>query len=195
MKFKKIGIKLNKYSEKRTVALGAISEKINQISEFFEKISEFENLILNNIYDEYLNLIRTRDNRTKIEKIGGPSLYINDYFLKSVNALELIMQETIQEWDYLNEDLTVEDIKFKVNKLKEIKAFLCKNWENDPFIMGVCELLNAFAHFKVYELVILETSLDKIELLLSFRNEIIEVTSSENVSEAIKKQNLSIDDL
>ena len=197
MKFKEISVKLDNrvYTEKQAAALKKISGKLNNISRFFERIAEFENLILKNIYVEYLNLIRLRESRTEIEKIGGAEVYINDYFLKSVNAIKNQLSATIEEWDSSNEDLTVEDIKVRIEKLKEIKARLGDQCKEKTPIGSICDILDSFAHFKIYKIIILDTILDKIELLLSFKNEMIEIVDSGNITKTIKDQDLSIDDL
>ena len=199
MRFKNISInngsKGSVYNKKQKEVLETISEKMNSIGLFFDKIAEVENLILKNIYADYINLIRIRENREEIEKIGGAEMYLKDYFLKTVNDIEEGVSVSIETWNTENKDFTTDIIKEKIEKIKQLKLSIKEKCKHESFIKNICEILDMFGHFKIYKIFCLHSTLDRIELLISFKDELIETVESDNIVETIKNKKLSIDDL
>lgn len=202
MRFKEISIdnlsSSSNYSKEQGKALKSISKKINEIGSFFDLVIEFENLFIKNIYSDYLNLIKIRENRSEIEKIGDAKLYINDYFIPSVEAIENKIQASILEWDSIHEDDNFDSMKERMEKLKLIKRNfkeVCDNCEENLFVLNICNIIDLFANFKIYRIICLDSNLERIEQLLKFKNDLMTITKSGDIVKEIKSSPVSIDDL
>jgi len=196
MRFKEISVHNRSesgYSKSQGDSIRKISKKINEIGQFFDKIVELENLLLKNVYNEYLGLINIRENREEIEKIGGRESYINDYFIKATDKVNNMVDISISEWNDANEKFPISAIQEKIDKLKIIKMSLC-NSDNSQFNC-VCDVINLFGNFKIYKVICQSSKLERIELLLSFKDMLINMVENGNASEEIKKSAVSIDDL
>jgi len=144
-----------------------------------------------------LFLIKIRENRTEIEKVGGAKVYINEYFLPTVEKIEDQIRLTISEWDSLNENFKFSDMKLRIEKLKFIKSKIkdeCNNCK-DGVMADICQIIDQFAHFKIYKLANFTSKLDKVEYLLKFKDDLVSVVGSEDPVKEIKKRVVSIDDL
>lgn len=184
---------MTRYLDDQNKALEEIEEKLNEMFTFFKKVANLETFVIENIYEEYLNLIKVRENRSNLEKTEGTRNYINDYFLKAAFDIEDKLEKTLERWDNDNEDYSIDNIKESILKLKDIKYKISNGNLPDHFVECNKGALNFFANFKIYKMITLDSTLDKIELLLSFKDELI--TENENTNIKIKEKKLSIDDL
>ena len=198
MRFKEISIEAttdNNYSSSQQIALENIASKLNSVGKFFDKVAEFENLILKNIYNEYIHLVKIRENRTEIEKIGGVDLYISEYFLKSVHSIENKIKLSIEEWNSNNEEFNTESIKNKIEIIKEVKKKIGNDCKEKMLASPICAILDLFDNFKIHKIICMESTLDKIELLISFKSELIRITNSDDIVKTFKEKQISIDDI
>lgn len=199
MRFKEISIddvvSTSNYTTEQGRALKNISKKINLIGEFFDQLAKLENFVIKSFYTDYINLIKIRENRSEIEKIGGSEVYINDYFLPAAKKLNDRINIAISEWNAINQTWSLDIMHSRIEKLKKIRKNIEKQFQEQDFVGNICSLLDSFAHFKIYKVLTLETTLDRIEILLRFKDDLVSVVESEDSVKEIKSKPVSIDDL
>lgn len=109
MRLKKLSQDFNKYKnyeDKQKLVLDSIISRVNRISDFFDVVVKLEKFIIEEVKDEYSELIDVRNNKVKIETEEDAASYIKNHFLPAVDKLNNKMELSIQSWNHVEREYT-----------------------------------------------------------------------------------------
>lgn len=200
MRLKKLNYDFEKqksYEEKQKNVLNSVVSRINRISDFFDVVVKLEKFMIEEVREEYIQLVQVRQKKEDLMKSEGLEKYIKEYFLPAVERLNEKIEYSVQSWNHVERDYTTGKIYGFVSAMKNFYKELDKlNEEDDvnefPMSELMKDVLDSFGNFKMFKAVMSEDSVSRIETLLEIQQDIVDV---EEQKESNTKNKITLEDL
>ena len=200
MRLKKLNHNFEKYKDyenEQKMVLGSIVSRLNRIGDFFDVIVKLEKFVIEEVREEYSKLVEVRMNKAKIEVDEGNEAYIKNHFLPAVDALNKKMENSVQNWNYVEREFTTGKIYGFISATKNFYKELDKlnGDDEDEDLHGssistlIKDILDNFGRFKMYKAIISKDIVIRLEILLSMQKDIASYKKGD------KPKKLTLDDL
>jgi len=193
--------KYKNYENEQKMVLSSIISRLNRIGDFFDVVVKLEKFMIEEVREEYTDLIEIRQKKQEIEDVEGPSDYITKYFVPAVTRLNDKIEALIQDWNRVEKEYTTGKIYGFISAMKnfykELDEFDNSNTKEESELHGspttdlVKEILDSFSNFRMYKAVMSDDLVKRLETLLSMQQDIMEF--NEKAPEELKR--LTLDDL
>lgn len=199
MRLKKINYDFEKqksYEDKQKNILSSVISRINRIGDFFDIVVKLEKFVIEEVRQEYIELIQIRQKKEELMENEGLEKYIKEYFLPVVNKLNTKIEQSVRSWNHVERDYTTGKIYGFVSAMKNFYKELDKlNKEDDvsefPMSQLMKDVLDSFGNFKMFKAVMSEDSVSRIETLLEIQQDIINIEKTQKK----EKRKVTLDDL
>lgn len=183
MRLKKISNDFSKYkdyeAEQKNI-LNTIISRINRIGDFFDSIVKFEKFMIEEIKNEYRQLVIIRQQKNEIINKIGIEEYLNKHFIPTVNSLSDKIEVSVQSWNNVEKEYTTGKMYGFISAMKNFYIDLDKVDKQEDSelhtssMSGIIkEILDIFGNFKMYKAIMTDDIVQKIETLLSIQQYIL----------------------
>lgn len=177
--------------------LDSFTKKIEKICSVFDKITQLEGYIIEEIRKELTDLLAVRSMRDEMIEAGEKEKYIHDLFIPAVNILSDKMKTAVQYWNENEETKTNEILEFIKILKKASKTIENSNPSEKIESMNIIkDLIDEFGYFKITKSIFTDNVVEKVNVLIDLKDQIVQITSEDGEGlEKEKRHKLSIDDL
>lgn len=194
--------KYNSYESEQKMVLSSIISRLNRMGDFFDVIVKLEKFMIEEVRVEYTKLVEVRQKKQEIESKNGSVVYINDYFLPTVSALNSKIETSIQNWNRVEKEYTTGKIYGFISAMKNFYKELDNmdkihtppeedsNLHSSSITNIMKEVMDSFSKFRMYKAIMCDDLIIRLETLLSMQKDITEYNEKPN-----EVKRLTLDDL
>jgi len=194
--------KYNSYESEQKMVLSSIISRLNRMGDFFDVIVKLEKFMIEEVRLEYTKFVEVRQKKQEIENKDGSAIYINDYFLPTVSALNSKIETSIQNWNRVEKEYTTGKIYGFISAMKNFYKELDNmdkvhtppeedlNLHSSSMTNIMKEVMDSFSKFRMYKVIMSDDLIVRLEILLSMQKDITEYNEKPN-----EVKRITLDDL